>query len=145
MKYTRRGVVCQELEYRVSTEKWRCGAMSQKNPTLPGCRSERSTATNLEPEYPAACDNDRPGFSGRRDLGRFGFSVQVLITRFIGAQCHGGHPEVIGIGSKGIDGLIEGYYGLLEKGRWARCISFLTIPSAYHTNVTPDNRQTSQK
>ena len=43
------------------------------------------------------------------------FSVQVLITRFIGARCHGGHPEVIGIGSEGIEGLLEGYDGLLEK------------------------------
>jgi hypothetical protein len=30
------------------------------------------------------------------------FSVQILIARSIGTGRHGGHPEVIGIGSKGI-------------------------------------------
>ena len=36
------------------------------------------------------------------------FSVQVLIARLIGTGYHGGHPEVISIGSEGVEGLFEG-------------------------------------
>jgi len=38
----------------------------------------------------------------------FAFSVQILVARFIGTGRHGGHPEVIRIGSEGIEGLLEG-------------------------------------
>ena len=36
------------------------------------------------------------------------FSVQVLIARLMGTGCHARDPEVIGIGSEGIEGLFEG-------------------------------------
>jgi hypothetical protein len=36
------------------------------------------------------------------------FSVQVLIAGLVGTGSHAGHPEVIGISSEGIEGLLEG-------------------------------------
>ena len=36
------------------------------------------------------------------------FSVQVLIAGLVRAGRHAGHPEVIGIGSEGIESLFEG-------------------------------------
>ena len=49
-----------------------------------------------------------PHFSGNEISVGLAFSVQVLIARFIGTRRHAGHPEVIGIGSEGIKGLLEG-------------------------------------
>lgn len=48
-----------------------------------------------------------PHFSGEVISVGWALSVQVLIARSIGARRHGGHPEVIGIGSEGIEGLFE--------------------------------------
>jgi len=49
-----------------------------------------------------------PHFSGDVISVGLAFSVQVLIARLIGAGCHGGHPEVIGIGTEGVEGLFKG-------------------------------------
>jgi len=48
-----------------------------------------------------------PHFSDNLIPVGFAFSVQVLIARLIRARGHDRHPEVISIGTDGIEGLLE--------------------------------------
>jgi len=49
-----------------------------------------------------------PDFSANVISVGLAFSVQILIARLIGTRRHARHPEVIRIGSEGIEGLLEG-------------------------------------